>query len=332
MIDRTARSAACAAAALALLVGTGATAPASAARPAALERARTATTSPFATMRMAVDPTSAAARAAADARASGDRVTADALDVVARQPQAAWYGDWTPAPTVAADVARRTADPTRTHVLALYAVPHRDCGSYSAGGLAPAEYRRWVREVARGLAGRRAVVVLEPDALAMLDCVPTEAKAERLHLLHDAVGVLVATGALVYVDAGHAAWVPPQVMADRLRAVGVGRARGVSVNVSGFATTAASTAYAAALAAHLPGLKAVVDTSRNGNGPAPDGAWCNPTGRALGATPRPARDRVVEALLWVKRPGESDGDCGRGEPRAGAFWVEHALALVAARA
>ena len=316
---------------LALATTAGLAAPASAARPHALERIRAAGDSPFSSMRLAVDPTSQAALAATAARAAGDTHTAARLDVIASRPQAAWYGDWHPTEAVAGDVARRVraaAAAGRTEVLALYAIPFRDCGSYSGGGLTADTYPRWVREVARGLAGTRTVVVLEPDALPLLECVPAPHRAQRLDLLRDALGVLVAAGAVVYVDAGHANWVPPAVMAERLKAVGASRARGVSLNVSGFGRTADQVAYASALARHLPGLRAVVDTSRNGNGPAPDHAWCNPPGRAIGEAPRATRSRVVDALLWIKRPGESDGECGRGEPAAGAFWVEGAVALV----
>lgn len=319
--------------ATALAAGALSAAPASAARPHSLERIRSTTDTPFSTMRLAVDPTSQAALAAGAARAAGDAETARRLDLIASRPQAAWYGDWHPTSTVAADVARRVQTAARagtTEVLVLYAVPLRDCGGFSAGGLTAAGYRTWVREVARGLGGSRTPVVLEPDALALLDCLPADRRRERLDLLRDAVGVLVAAGAIVYVDAGHASWVPSTVMAERLRAVGIGRARGVSLNVSGFGHTADQTAYAAALAAQLPRLKAVVDTSRNGNGPTPDAAWCNPPGRALGSAPTAVRSRVLDAVLWIKRPGESDGDCGRGEPAAGAFWVEGALALLPA--
>ena len=34
------------------------------------------------------------------------------------------------------------------------------------------------------------------------------------------------------------------------------------------------------------------------------------------------------ALLWIKTPGESDGDCGRGDPSAGTWWPGYALSLV----
>ena len=36
---------------------------------------------------------------------------------------------------------------------------------------------------------------------------------------------------------------------------------------------------------------------------------------------------VRACSLWVKRPGESDGSCGRGEPGAGTFVNQYAVDL-----
>jgi len=69
----------------------------------------------------------------------------------------------------------------------------------------------------------------------------------------------------------------------------------------------------------------VIDTSRNGVGPwqfptgtYPDAQdWCNPPGRGLG--PRPTANTgnsLVDAYLWIKIPGESDGQCTRGTAAA----------------
>jgi endoglucanase len=93
----------------------------------------------------------------------------------------------------------------------------------------------------------------------------------------------------------------------------------------------------------------VIDTSRNGLGPwkptasYPDAQdWCNPPGRGLGA--RPTADTgiaLVDAYLWAKVPGESDGSCNRGiagsttdpewgatvDPAAGAWFPQQALQL-----
>lgn len=66
---------------------------------------------------------------------------------------------------------------------------------------------------------------------------------------------------------------------------------------------------------------AVIDTSRNGRGSwkPPAGAyrdaevWCNPPGRGLGRRPSlQTGNPYVDAFLWIKVPGESDGECLRG--------------------
>lgn len=116
-------------------------------------------------------------------------------------------------------------------------------------------------------------------------------------------------------------------MARRLRRAGVGRARGFAVNVANFRTTPESIAHGRRISAALGGVPFVIDTSRNGAGPATDGAWCNPPGRALGSVPTVnTGDPRVDAFLWVKRPGESDGTC-EGGPDPGTFWPEYAIGL-----
>ena len=93
----------------------------------------------------------------------------------------------------------------------------------------------------------------------------------------------------------------------------------------------------------------VTDTSRNGQGPwtPPAGVysdpqdWCNPPGRGTGARPTlNTGDPLQDAELWVKIPGESDGQCTRGtagptdpergyqDPAAGQWFPQQALELV----
>ncbi len=56
-----------------------------------------------------------------------------------------------------------------------------------------------------------------------------------------------------------------------------------------------------------------------------------PPGRAPWARPRPRRPATSWSTLylWIKRPGESDGDC-KGGPKAGDWWPEYALGLAGA--
>ena len=121
-------------------------------------------------------------------------------------------------------------------------------------------------------------------------------------------------------------------MAQRLRAAGVDRLRGFSLNVSNYHRTADEVAYGTRIAGLLGGAHFLVDTGRNGQGPTTDGAWCNPPGRGLGTRPTTATGRAdADAFLWIKLPGESDGPCNGG-PAAGTFWPDGALALARASA
>jgi len=249
---------------------------------------------------------------------------------ISQQPQGLWLGDWHS--DVRAVVARRMraarANGT-VPVLVAYNIPERDCGQHSHGGADDAAaYLRWIDRVARGIGAGPATVVLEPDALAGMGCLPRSARAERTRVMSAAVDRLTAAGGTaVYIDAGNPGWVPVPLMAKRLRAAGVARARGFSLNVSGFETTPRVAAYGRAISRRTSRAHFVIDTSRNGNGPHERGEWCNPPGRALGAAPSTETgDPLIDAYLWVKRPGESDGACNGG-PAAGTWWPEYALGL-----
>lgn len=105
----------------------------------------------------------------------GDRGAAAALLEMVRTPHAVWFGDDTPEEVeqLVRETTRRAVRRGHVPVLALYNTPGRDCGSYSAGGAqSTAEYRKWIDGVARGIGHRRAMIVLEPDSLALLpsDC------------------------------------------------------------------------------------------------------------------------------------------------------------------
>ena len=170
--------------------------------------------------------------------------------------------------------------------------------------------------------------MLEPDALGLSrNFADAGQRAARRQLLATAVGILKQQpNVKVYIDASM--WVPTDEMATLLVDAGVHKADGFSVNVAAFNTLATSYAFGNAVSAKLGGAHYVVDSSRNGQGPL-GGEWCNPPGRGLGVPPQiPPGQPLVDALLWIKRPGESDGTCNGG-PRAGDFWVEYAQGLVA---
>jgi len=257
---------------------------------------------------------------------------------IAQNGGADWIGDWTP--NVGRWVERRVTKIVKEGAFPLfiaYNIPKRDCGQHSAGGADKAQaYKDWISKFAQGLGDRRAAVVLEPDALGLLkkdDCLSEADQKERLGLLRFAVHAIEAQkNTAVYLDAGNAGWIDAPEMAERLKAAGIEEADGFALNVSNYKTTEASIKYGREISKLVGGKHFVIDTSRNGNGP-PDvkgdveAAWCNPAGRALGSRPTTETgDPLVDAFLWLKKPGESDGECNGG-PKAGVFWTERALEL-----
>jgi len=248
---------------------------------------------------------------------------------IAAQPQARWFGDWNADVRASVDAfVSEAAQEGEMPVLVAYNIPDRDCSQHSAGGVgSPAEYRAWVRDLAAGIGEREALVVLEPDALALVSCLTPGARGERFALVREAVETLKANPrTLVYVDAGHAAWVDADEMASRLAMSGASRADGFALNVSNFVATEANLAYGERVAARLGGSHFIVDTSRNG-GNVPRGEWCNPDGAGLGQEPTTDTGHpLADAFLWIKRPGESDGTCNGG-PRAGEWWTDYAVRL-----
>ncbi len=254
---------------------------------------------------------------------------------IAAMPMARWFGNWSGDVRAAVDRFVDAADAAhQVPILVAYDIPDRDCGGASAGGASDAfAYRAWIEAFSRGIGSRKALVVVEPDSTAQLDCFKTtEQRDERIGLLRYAVSQLRlnAPAADVYLDGGNAHWIAPAVMAARLDAAGLSEARGFALNVSNFYTTAESAAYAEALNAALMtqfgyARHVVIDSSRNGNGS--NGAWCNPPNRKIGAPSGVVSDPVL--AVWIKVPGDSDGACGAAPSTpAGKFSPDLAVELI----
>ncbi|MFJ4370068.1 glycoside hydrolase family 6 protein [Streptomyces chartreusis] len=254
---------------------------------------------------------------------------------IAAQPAAVWFADFTP-DTITARVRAVTSGGSalgRVPVVVPYAIPDRDCGGYSEGGAPGLDaYDAWIDRFAAGLGSGDVIVVLEPDSIAQADCLSERARADRFASLARAGRVMKAANprARVYYDAGHSGWNAPARQADWLRRAGAASTAssdGVFSNVSNFRTTSAEIAYDRQVLDALDGpasLGAVIDTSRNGAGAPADGEWCDPSGRKLGRAPTLATgESRIDAYLWVKLPGESDGCKGR----PGTFTASYAYEL-----
>ena len=280
-----------------------------------------------------VDPqTNAAVWVAAN---PGDSRAAVIRDRIAAVPQGRWFASYNPS-TVRGQVdayVGAAAAAGKIPIMVVYAMPNRDCGGASAGG-APdhTAYRAWIDQIAAGLGGRAATIILEPDALAIMsNCMNPAQQAEVQASMAYAGRRFNATSAQVkvYFDIGHDAWLGAGEAATRLNGADVGgSADGIAVNTSNYRATPGLISYAKSViaATGVPGLRAVIDTSRNGNGPA-GSEWCDPAGRATGIwSTAQTGDSAIDAFLWVKPPGEADG-CIAG---AGQFVPQRAYDLAIA--
>ena len=139
-------------------------------------------------------------------------------------------------------------------VLVVYDIPGRDCGSYSAGGAqTTAAYEAYIDAVSAAVGQAKAVVLLEPDALANLpsDCgytgVDTAAlDADRYTQIGYAVDKLESSAnpnVSLYLDAGNSAWHGVGDMAPRLVKAGVLQTQGFFSNVSNYRPTADEETY-----------------------------------------------------------------------------------------
>jgi len=252
------------------------------------------------------------------------------------KPAATWFtgGNSTPIGTLTGALVGAAAYSDKLPVLVAYNITDRDiCAGQSSGGASSdAAYDTWIAGFAGGIANRPAVVVLEPDAIDDESCMTSAEISDRDGLLNNAINQFTAQSpeTWVYLDAGNPGWLSASTVASYLNSGGLAQARGFSLNVSSFYTTAQNITYANAINADLKAdygytKPYIIDTSRNGNGS--NGNWCNPSGMKLGVNDQLGGGS--DALLWIKAPGESDGNCGTGDgTTAGQFVPQIAYDLV----
>jgi endoglucanase len=284
---------------------------------------------PLISAKLYVDQNSSAKRQADEWRSSRSQ-DAYQMDKIAKNAGAIWLGGWNS--NISSDVQSRMSaakSQGAVPVFVAYNIPLRDCGQYSAGGAnSPDGYRSWIRSIADAIGTGNAAVVLEPDALALTSCLSQSQTQDRYSLMSQAVSILKSKPHIaVYVDAGHPNWISEDDMASRLNDSGVAKADGFALNVSNFYSTDSNISYGNGISSKVGGKHFIIDTSRNGLGPTSDSQWCNPNGRALGNKPTSnTGSSKIDAYLWLKAPGESDGNCNGG-PNAGAWWADYALDL-----
>ncbi|KXX73958.1 putative exoglucanase GH6D [Madurella mycetomatis] len=207
-------------------------------------------------------------------------------------------------------------------------------------------------------------IVLEPDSLANLvtntgiESCANAAPVYREGIAH-AIASLQYDHVHLYIDAAHGGWLgwdpnlplAAKEFAEVVKLAGEGKKiRGFVTNVSNYNPFNAAVRenytewsnswdeshYASSLAPHLEaeGLPAhfIVDQGRVHLPGAREewGEWCNVEPAGFGPAPTTeTNNTVVDAIVWVKPGGESDGECGmEGATRAGEWFDEYAQMLV----
>jgi cellulose 1,4-beta-cellobiosidase len=207
-------------------------------------------------------------------------------------------------------------------------------------------------------------IVLEPDSLANLvtnmgvELCANAAPVYREGIAH-AIAELQHPNVHLYIDAAHGGWLgwddnlplAAKVFSEVVALAGEGKKiRGFVTNVSNYNPFNAvvrenytewsnswdESHYATSLTPHLEaaGLPAhfIVDQGRVALPGAREewGEWCNVEPAGFGPVPTTnTNNTVVDALVWVKPGGESDGECGlAGATRAGEWFDEYAQMLV----
>lgn len=266
---------------------------------------------------------------------------AEQIKKLADTPTARWIVKNTELSTIER-IIQESMEQNTAPVFVLYNLPYLNC-SYEepTGADGPADYRNWVNSLVDATAGSPAIFIVEPDAVPIIGCLEDPDQQKRLELINYAVKHLSESNHAVYIDAGHSKWYGDdyddeygslaatgiEILAERLQQAGIGDADGFSLNVSNFQTNEDEVEYGQKLSALLSGAHFVIDTSRNGLGPTDDQVWCNPEGRAIGQQPGAVENvNALDAYLWIKVPGESDGVCNGG-PSDGRWWPEYALGL-----
>src|SRR6266540_4714608 len=270
---------------------------------------------------------------------SGETTHANMIWKLAREPRFRWFGKFT-SPRMQKKVRgyldRVQCDqPSTVPLMVVMRHQGKGCsGTYRAGG--EAEDRRtmkWYDDFADAVAGARVVIGFEPDSLGTVDCLARDRRQDRLDVLRYGVDRLSQLpNATIYLEAGASDWEPARRTAKQLRLIGIRKVRGFMLNATHHDWTRSNILHGLAIARRVGGKHFIVNTSFNGRGPIHIRAgrtrnvWCNPPNRGLGIAPTTSTGlSLVDAYMWVNRPGYSAGACNGGPTPVGSWWPERAL-------
>ncbi|KAG1701946.1 hypothetical protein DVH05_010436 [Phytophthora capsici] len=257
-----------------------------------------------------------------------------ALEALEQHAIASWFTDRMTTDersTMISSMLSQCSEDTRLSIV-VYGIPNKDCDAgYSSGGSVKStdDYKAFLKELTDAIGDRKVLYVVEPDAVGLLakegSC---GSSAGYLDNLKVAVTALSANAnAELYVDVGY--W----MLADSTNAAKIapimqelgssGRVKGVTINTSNYRSNDECATYCTNFQTAMgkSDMSCVVDTSRNYAGN-PTSDWCNVATAGIGKPPSSETGiSNLDYFMWVKPPGESDGECSGGTA-AGSFYAD----------
>jgi endoglucanase len=280
-------------------------------------------------------------------RRSGQTGKANTIWKLAREPRFRWFGKFT-RPRMQKKIQgyldRVQCDqPGTVPLMVVMRHQGKGCsGTYRAGGVA--EDRRtmnWYDDFAQTVGDARVVIAFEPDSLGTVDCLAPDRRKARLDVLRYGVNVLSQLpNATIYLEGGASDWEPAARTAKQLRYIGIDKVRGFMLNVTHHDWTRNNIQHGLELSRMVGGKHFIINTSYNGRGPLHYkrwinrakhkwrriNVWCHPGLRGLGPAPTTATaNPMVDAYMYINRPGYSAGSCNGGPLPVGTWWPERAL-------
>jgi endoglucanase len=251
-------------------------------------------------------------------RLEGDHESADILMRIAGTAQARWVGSWMDddrVATVTRSVFRAAQSQDRIALIAFAGEPELSCELDDLAAVRDA-YTSKVAASVRDLQDFdiEVWVILEPSAVDGLEL--CDGRADHVEVMNAALEVLDDAGVGIYLDASNVRGWAADDAAARLAQLDLSLADGILLGVGGYDLVEVERERGEVILDILADhghhhLSYIIDTSRTGNGTAGD-ETCNAPGQALGKAPRLVGDGRLEAYVWIKRPGESDGPCNTG--------------------
>jgi endoglucanase len=278
---------------------------------------------------------------------AGETTKANIIWKLAREPRFRWFGKFT-APRMQKKIRgyldRVQCDqPGTVPLMVVMRHQGKGCsGTYRAGGVAEdRRTMRWYDDFANSVGNNRVVIAFEPDSLGTVDCLARDRRKARLDVLRYGVDRLSQLpNATIYLEAGASDWEPATRTAKQLRYIGVSKVRGFMLNVTHHDWTRANILHGLQISRMVGGKHFIINTSYNGRGPLhyrkwinrakhrwrTINVWCHPGLRGLGPAPTTATaNPMVDAYMYINRPGYSAGSCNGGPLPVGTWWAARAL-------